>query len=91
MISQLLKIVDKLTLDELGVKEKLQAEIERHNKFQSLLGTGSYQINQEKNNLDAKNYVKYLLSEGTTFEKREMLSCLKSKLVLTDKGLKLIK
>ena len=91
LIDQLLKIVDKLTLDELGIKEKLRAEIERHNRFQSLLGSGGYQINQEKIDLDIKNYVKYLLKEGTVFEKREMLSCLKSKLVLVNKELKLAK
>lgn len=32
-----------------------------------------------------------VLKEGTTFEKREMLACLKSKLVLVNKELKLVK
>jgi len=91
LIEQLLKIIDKLTLDELGVKEKLRAEIERHGKFQNILGSGECQINQEKININVKNYVKYLLKEGTNFEKREILACLKSRLTLANKELKLVK
>jgi len=35
--------------------------------------------------VDIKNYTKYLLEEGTIVGKREMLECLKSKLILKDK------
>ena len=39
--------------------------------------------------VDTKNYVKYLLAEGTIYEKRELLSLLKSKLTLKDKKISL--
>ena len=34
---------------------------------------------------DIRNYAKYLLKEGSDFEKRDLLSCLKSKVVLRQK------
>ena len=37
--------------------------------------------------VDMKNYAKYLLEEGTIDEKREMLSCLKSRIVLKENEL----
>lgn len=33
----------------------------------------------------SRNYAKYLLREGADVEKRELLGCLKSRLVLVDK------
>ena len=89
MVEQLIAIVDKLSLDQLGIKEKMKSEIERYSQFQQVLGTASKQKDGIK--IDPKNYLKYLLKAGTTFEKREILSCLKSKLVLTNKELRLEK
>jgi len=42
---------------------------------------------KENNNVDVdiRNYAKYLLKEGTLVEKREILSFLKSKLILKDR------
>lgn len=36
-----------------------------------------------KKEIDLRNYAKYLLKEGSVTEKRELLLCIKSKLVLT--------
>ena len=91
LVEQLLKIVDKLTLDELGVKEKLQSELDRYSKFKTLIEGESKTPDENKINFDTKNYVKYLLQSGTIYEKREMLSCMKSKLVLVKKELELEK
>ena len=38
-----------------------------------------------------RKYAKYILKEGNIYEKRELLSCLKSKLVLKNKKLELEK
>ena len=35
--------------------------------------------------VDVRNYAKYLLREGTIFEKRELLSCLRSKFLMANK------
>jgi len=41
--------------------------------------------------IDLKTYAKYLLKEGSVIEKRELLSCLKSKLVIKERKLLLEK
>lgn len=86
LISQLTEIVDRIDLDRSGIKKKLEAEIERHKKFHSgIMGKAdeSYSVKDA----DIRNYAKYLLTEGSIFEKRDLLTCLKSKLNLRDKKL----
>ena len=83
LIDELIELVDKIDLDDLGVKTKIEQEISRFNKFRmGVLG----QKNQIRTTeVDIRNYAKYLLREGTIYEKRELLSFLKSKLLLKDK------
>jgi len=38
----------------------------------------------EIDDIDIRNYIKYILREESILEKRELLSCLKDKLVLKD-------
>lgn len=83
LIEQFEALMDRVNVNELDVRTRIQDEIARLNKFRvSVLGH-----KQEKTSLDidVRNYAKYLLREGTLIEKRELLSCLKSKLVLQDK------
>ncbi len=83
LIDELIELIDKIDLDDLGVKAKIEQEISRFNKFRiGVLG----QKNQIRTTeVDIRNYAKYLLKEGTIYEKRELLSFLKSKLLLKDK------
>ncbi|MFA5934549.1 MAG: hypothetical protein WC827_01525 [Candidatus Paceibacterota bacterium] len=39
----------------------------------------------EAKDVDVRNYAKYLLTDGTMFEKRDLLVCLRSKLLLKNK------
>ncbi len=89
LIAQLTEIVDRIDLDRSGIKKKLEAEIERHKKFHSgIMGRAdeSYSVKDT----DIRNYAKYLLTEGSIFEKRDLLMCLKSKISLLDKTVSLI-
>jgi hypothetical protein len=89
LINELLKILDKVNINELGMRQKLEEEISRFNIFQrSVLGsTEKIQNNKET---DIRNYAKYILKEGTTVEKRELLSHLRSKITYKDKALNLV-
>jgi len=66
-------------------------EIERYHKFKNNI----FGLDQKENMLKAKKevnlreYAKYILKEGGTSEKRELMSCLKSRLVLAEKKLTL--
>jgi len=85
LINEMIELIDRVDLDELGMKEKIGQEIVRLNKFNTeVLGS-----NKAKNDIDVdiRNYAKYLLKQGTIIEKRELLSCYKSKLILKDKKL----
>ncbi len=89
LIEQLAGLMNQIDLDEIGLKEKIKTEIERHKKFQSgLLGIKGNVVRVGE--IDIRNYAKYILREGTLEEKREMLSCLKSKIVMNNKKISII-
>lgn len=83
LIKQFEELMDRIDIDEIGVKEKIKSEVERFKKFQqSVLGI---KTKVEVADLDIRNYAKYLLREGADIEKRELLSCTKSKILLSNK------
>ncbi len=89
LVEQLMSVMDTVKLDRTGIREKLESEINRYNKFRSgVLGIKEKDGEQSKD-VDIRNYAKYILKEGAIFEKRELLSCLRSKLILRNKKLHL--
>jgi len=91
LLEQLLSIIAKVSLDEIGMKEKIEKEIEKYQKFRhGVLGVKE-KIPENKKEANIRKYAKYILKEGNIYEKRELLSCLKSKLVLKNKKLELEK
>lgn len=90
LIAELLKILDKLNINELGMRQKLEDEVARFNIFQrSVLGSTDKVKNRE--DMDIRNYAKYILKEGSVSEKRELLGNLRSRIVYKDKTLTLLK
>lgn len=89
LIAELLKILDKVNINELGMRQKLEDEIARFNIFQrSVLGSTEKIKNTQ--DTDIRNYAKYLLKEGKVSEKRELLGHLRSRIVYKDKTLTLL-
>jgi site-specific DNA recombinase len=88
LIEQLVNLMDTIDINEIGIQEKIKTEVERFKKFQScLLGIKEKILVQD---IDIRTYTKYLLREGTMAEKRELLGCLSSRIVLKDKVVALI-
>lgn len=89
LIEQMANILDTVSLDEIGMKDKIKAEIESHNEFQeSVLG----KVVKEKikiKEIDIRNYAKHILRKRPIYEKRELLKNLRSKLILKEKQLTL--
>ena len=80
-------MLDQISISEIGIKEKIKYEVERIKKFQqSILGI-KQQI--QIKDVDIKDYAKFILKDGTIGEKRELLTCFKSKILLNDKIIKL--
>lgn len=89
LIEQLAGLMDKIDLDEIGMKNQIKAEIERHKKFQSgLLGIKEKSV--KVGDIDIRNYAKYILRDSTIFEKRELLTCLRSKITMANKQIKIV-
>ena len=83
LMEQLIKVMDQIDINEIGVQYKFEEEVARFAKFQR-----SFFENKEakaEKQIDLRGYAKYLLKEGSVIEKRELLSCIKSRLILTQK------
>lgn len=90
LLSELLKIIDSLDVNELEIQDKLAEELRRFNTFQQLVfGKGPDKVQSPK--IDLRTYAKYILREGSLSEKREVLAHLRNKLVLKDGRLSLVK
>ena len=90
LINQLITIIDKIDVNEIGMRYKFEEEIKRFQKFQKGV-LGIKENPKTEKQIDIRTYAKYLLREGSIIEKRELLSCIKSKLVLTKKIFRLEK
>jgi site-specific DNA recombinase len=91
LIKELLKIIDQVEIDKLGMRCKLEAEVERYNKFQKVVLNTSSDETLPIKKVDVKTYAKYLLQEGSISEKRELLALLQSKLIYQNKTVTLVK
>lgn len=89
MILEMLKILDKVNINELGMRQKLEDEIARFNIFQRSVLGATEKISNNKET-DIRNYAKYILKEGTVTEKRELLANIRSRIIYKDKELTLI-
>jgi site-specific DNA recombinase len=86
LIKNLLELLENINMNEFGLKERLKEEFERFNKFQTMLGMKS---DTKPQKIQLKIFARYILQEGSTIEKRELLSNMRSKLLLTKEGLTL--
>ena len=89
LIDEMLPIIDKMSLDKSELKRKLEEEVARYALFQT--GVLGVDLNQSKKHKDIsiKTFAKHMLRHGTMLQKREVLSCIKSKILLKDKKLSL--
>jgi hypothetical protein len=88
LVKQLQDMLDKISLDEIGMKDQIRNEVTRYNRFQK--GILGIKGEVEVNDLDIRNYAKYILRDGRDYEKRELLGCLKSKVILKEKVITLV-
>jgi len=83
LVTQLLSLIDTMGIDELGLRKNLKEEIERHERFNTLLGMKTEKV--KLHDVDLKNYAKHTLNNGSQDEKRLVLSHLKDQLMLGEK------
>ena len=82
LIEQIIKALDQIDFNQLGIQHKFEEELRRFNKFQrSVLGFSNPKAVHEE--IDLKTYAKYTLKEGTGAERRELMGCFRSKISIT--------
>ena len=87
LIKQFEALIENLNINEVEIKEKIKADIEKFTKMQKFfLGT---QENVDISSIDIRSYAKYVLQEGEDLHKRELLGCLKGKIMLKQKQISL--
>jgi DNA invertase Pin-like site-specific DNA recombinase len=86
LITELLKIIDQVSVNEIGIQVKMEEEIKRFNIFQRSVLNTKDKIELPKEVM-VKNYLKYILKEGSKTEKREVLANLRSRISYKDKNL----
>jgi hypothetical protein len=85
LVKQLQILLDGIKINESSVKKRIVSEVTRYKRFEhSLLGQD---INFEVEDIDIKRYIKFLLKEGSVEEKREIMSCFQSQILLSQKKL----
>jgi hypothetical protein len=88
LTDQMIKLLDRIDLNQIGIQHKFEEELKRHNKF----NRGVLKIkNQDKayQDVDLKTYAKYILKDGTNEEKRELMGCFKSKIKITKRNVEI--
>lgn len=85
LISQLLEIMDRIDINQVGMKTKLEKEIAKYSEFRSRVLGMSETEKLKQSGLDIRNYMKFILEKGALDEKRELMQSFTSKLILVNK------
>lgn len=88
LIEQFEKLLESINISEIGMKEKIKYEVERIKRFNQSVLNIKQQI--QIKDVDIRNYAKFILKDGSIEEKRELLTCFKSKILLKDKTISLV-
>jgi DNA invertase Pin-like site-specific DNA recombinase len=91
LIEQLVKLIDKIDLNEMHMRQKFEEEVARINKFQESFFDAKNLASAKGKHIDLKDYAVYLLREGPIAEKREFMGCIKSRFLLSNKTVMLEK
>lgn len=83
LIKQFQCLIETIDLNEIEVKEKIKDEVQRFSKMQKFFLGINEKIKMP--DIDVRGYAKYVLRDGSDIEKRELLNCLKNKLILKEK------
>lgn len=87
LIEQFEKLLESINISEIGMKEKIKYEVERIKRFNQSVLNIKQQI--QIKDVDIRDYAKFILKDGSIEEKRELLTCFKSKIFLKNKELSL--
>lgn len=85
LLSQLLEIIDRIDINKVGIKARLEKEIEKYSDFRSRVLKMTDDEKFKQSQMDLRGYMKYILEKGTIEEKRELMQSFTSTLILINK------
>lgn len=88
LIKQFSSIIDKVDINEFGIRKRFEEEVDRYNNFRGKV-LGIKEKEKKGKKIDVREYAKYLLKAGTITEKRELLTCLKDRVLMKDRKISL--
>lgn len=92
LMEELGRVIDKMEVDEIGMKQLLDYEIDRFYRLHAFVeGKPVQERDLEKQEFDLRKYAKTIFEEGTIDEQRDILKNLKGRLILKDKKIYLDK
>jgi len=83
LLKQFEKLLENIKINEIEIKQQIKADIEKFTKMQKFFLGIKEKVNIS--GVDIWSYAKYVLQEGEDGQKRELLGCLKSKILLKEK------
>jgi len=83
LIEQFENLFDKIDINEILIKEKIQQEIQKIKDFNEFVLDNKEEIKVK--DVDIRNYCKFILRKGNLQERRELLECVKGGLIMKDK------
>ena len=83
LISAFQDMAGTIELNEVQLSEKLNLEVKKFKKLQAMFLGKENTTKVQK--VDLQHYSKFILKEGSVLEKRSVLECLKSNLILENK------
>ncbi len=89
LMGEISKNLDKIQLNELGVRIQIEEEAERFKKLQCVAG-GKTNAAINPDDINIKSYTRHLLTEGGESEKRKFLSNLRSMLIYRNQKLEVV-
>lgn len=88
LMLQLMEIIDQVSIQKIGMREKIEEEIKRYELFTiGVLGRKETGAEKQVPRISIRKYAKYMLENGTSEQKREILSNIKDSLLLKEKRL----
>ena len=72
------------------MKDRIKTEILAHNEFQESVLGREVKAKITLQEIDIRNYAKHILRKRPVYEKREVLSHLRSRMILREKKLSLV-
>jgi len=101
LIAQLLNLLPKIKIDEAKITKQIKNDIERFHKLRSevlhqeyLSGNlEEFELSAVKpeNTEMAKTYLEHILKTGSTSDRQQILSCLKTKFILKDRTISILR